>query len=92
MICEFYIRHNEFEDVMFKIEELSEEQVKAILHMAIIYLKYDEYCEISKTIILRYKNSEMDVEYSLSSMFCDNLVDVEHDSELLRNDYEIKSK
>ena len=83
-ICEFYIRYNEFEDVMSKREQLSEEQVKAILHMAVIYLKYDEYREISKTIILRYKNSDIDVEYPLGSMFHDNLVDVERDSEFLR--------
>lgn len=83
-ICEFYIRYNEFEDVMSKMEQLSEEQVKAILHMAVIYLKYDEYREISKTIILRYKNSDIDVEYPLGSMFHDNLVDVERDSEFLR--------
>ena len=83
-ICEFYIRHNEFEDVMSKVEQLREEQVKAILHMAVIYLRYDEYREISKTIILRYKNSDIDVEYPLGSMFYDNLVDVERDSEFLR--------
>lgn len=69
---------------MSKMEQLREEQVKAILHMAVIYLKYDEYREISKTIILRYKNSDIDVEYPLGSMFHDNLVDVERDSEFLR--------
>ena len=83
-ICEFYIRYNEFETVMCKMEQLSEEQVKAILHMAVIYLKYDEYREISKDIILRYRNSDIDVEFSLGSMFYDNLVDVERDSEFLK--------
>lgn len=83
-ICEFYIRFNEFEAVMCKMEQLSEEQVKAILHMAVIYLKYDEYREISKAIILRYKNSDIDVEFPLGSMFYYNLVDVERDSEFLK--------
>lgn len=83
-ICEFYIRHNEFEDVMAKMEQLNEEQVKAILHMAIIYLEYDEYREISKTIILKCKNLDTDVEFPLGQMFYDNLVDVERDSEFLK--------
>ena len=83
-ICEFYIRYNEFETIMCSMEQLSEEQVKAILHMAVIYLKYDEYREISKAIILRYKNSDIDVEVPLGSMFYDNLVDVERDSDFLK--------
>lgn len=82
-ICEFYIRYNEFDDVMSNMDQLNEEQVKAILHMAVIYLKFDEYREISKAIILKYKNSEIDVEISLGKMFLDNLVDVERDSQFL---------
>lgn len=83
-ICEFYIRYNEFKDVMSNMEQLNEEQVKAILHMAVIYLRFDEYREIGKAIILKYKNSEVDVEMPLGSMFYDNLVDVGRDSEFLR--------
>ena len=66
------------------MEQLNEEQVKAILHMAVIYLRFDEYREIGKAIILKYKNSEVDVEMPLGSMFYDNLVDVGRDSEFLR--------
>jgi len=83
-ICEFYIRYNEFENVMCNMEQLNEEQINTILHMAVIYLKYDEYREISKDIILRYRNADIDVEFSLGSMFYDNLVDVERDSEFLK--------
>ena len=83
-ICEFYIRYNEFKDVMSNMEQLNEEQVKAILHMAVIYLRFDEYREIGKAIILKYKNSEVDVEMPLGSMFYDNFVDVGRDSEFLR--------
>ena len=73
-----------FKDVMSNMEQLNEEQVKAILHMAVIYLRFDEYREIGKAIILKYKNSEVDVEMPLGSMFYDNLVDVGRDSEFLR--------
>lgn len=82
-ICEFYIRYNEFENVIHNMEQLSEESINAILCMAVLYLKYDEYREISKDIILRYRNVDIDVEFSLDSMFYDNLVDIKRDSEFL---------
>lgn len=84
MVCEFYLIYREFEDLIFKTEQLKEEQVKSILHIAIIYLEYDEYREISKSIILRYKDSAYDIEIPLSRIFFDNLVDVERDSEFLK--------
>lgn len=37
-VCEFYIRYGEFETTMLSIESKSEEQIKAILDMAVIYL------------------------------------------------------
>lgn len=83
-VCEFYIRYNEFETVMSNVEQLNEKQIKSILSMAVIYLKYDEYREISKAIILKYKNSGIDAEFSLGSMFFNNLVDVERDFEFLK--------
>ena len=51
--------------------------------MAVLYLKYDEYREISKDIILRYRNADIDVEFSLDRVFNDNLVDIKRDSEFL---------
>ena len=83
-ICEFYIRYNEFGTVIHNMEQLSEEQINVILNMAVVYLKYDEYREISKNIILRYRNLDIDVEFPLGSMFYDNLVDVERDLEFLK--------
>jgi len=82
-LCEFFIRYGEFTEIISKIEELNEGQVKAILHMAVIYLKYEEYRDKSKEIILKYKNSESDIEISLTGMFHDKLVDVERDSDFL---------
>lgn len=82
-LCEFYIRYKEFDEYIENIEALEEEQVKSILHMAVIYLKYDEYRDIAKEIILKYKDSESDVEYPLSSMFYQKLVDLERDSDFL---------
>lgn len=82
-ICEFYVCHREFSYVIMDMKRLSEEQVKYILHMAVIYLKYDEYRETSKNIILRYRNLDMNLEFPLANIFYDNLVDVERDSQFL---------
>ena len=82
-LCEFFMRYGDFGEVISKIEELNEEQIKAILHMAIKYLEYENYHDKAKDIILKYKNLEYDVEFPLSGMFYDKLVDVERDSDFL---------
>lgn len=83
-VCEFYIQHNEFETVVMSVESRSEEQIKAILDMAVIYLKVNDYREVAKDIILAYKSIDMDVEFPLSKMFYDKYVDVKNDREFLR--------
>lgn len=82
-ICEFFIRYNEFEEVISNIDVMSEEQVNSILSMATLYFKYDEYRDIGKAIILKYKNSNFDVEFSLGRIFDDRLVDLKRDSDFL---------
>lgn len=82
-VCEFYIRYGEFVEVFTKIEELNGEQVKAILQMALIYLKYEEYRDKAKEIILICKNIEGDIGFLLSGMFREKLVDVERDANFL---------
>lgn len=83
-VCEFYIRQNEFETIVTSVEFRSEEQIKAILDMAVIYLEVNDYREVAKNIILTYKNIDMDVEFPLSKMFYDKYVDVKKDREFLR--------
>lgn len=83
-VCEFYIRQNEFETIVTSVECRSEEQIKAILDMAVIYLKVDDYREVAKDIILTYKSIDMDVEFPLSKMFYDKYVDVKNDRDFLR--------
>lgn len=82
-LCEFHLRHDEFADIIAQADTLNEEQIKAILHMAIIYLGQEIYREKAKSIILNLKNTEVDVEFPLSRMFYDNLVDADRDSEFL---------
>lgn len=83
-VCEFYIRYGEFETTMLSIESKSEEQIKAILDMAVIYLDVDDYREMAKQIILTYKNIDADVEFPLSRMFYDKYVDAKRDREFLQ--------
>lgn len=83
-VCEFYIRHAEFEKIMLSVESNSEGQIKAILDMAIIYLKVNDYREVAKNIILTYKSSDMDIEFPLSKMFYDKYVDTKHDRQFLQ--------
>lgn len=83
-VCEFYIRYGEFETTMHSIESKSEEQIKAILDMAIIYLKDNEYREVAKKIILIYKSIDMDVEYPLSKMFYEQYIDARRDRQFLQ--------
>ena len=83
-VCEFYIQHNEFETIMMSVEFRTEWQIKAILDMAVIYLKVNDYREMAKDIILAYKNIDMDVEFPLSKMFYDKYLDVKNDREFLR--------
>lgn len=83
-VCEFYIRQNEFETIVTSVKSRSETQIKAILDMAVIYLKVNDYREVAKDIILTYKGIDMDVEFPLSKMFYDKYIDVKNDREFLR--------
>lgn len=54
-----------FETIELPVESRSKEQIKAILDMAVIYLKGNNYRETAKDIILTYKNIDIDVEFPL---------------------------
>lgn len=73
--CEIYMLYTELEDIILACDSNSEKQMKAILDMAITYLKVDGYQEKAKNIILAYKNIDKDMNFPLSRIFYDNLVD-----------------
>ena len=83
-VCEFYIQHGEFEKIMSDIEALSEEQIKAILDMAILYLDIDDYRELAKTIILRYINRNIDLEFPLIQIFSKEYIKLAQDRQFLQ--------
>lgn len=83
-VCEFYIQHGKFDNIMFHVEILTEEQAKAILEMAIIYLGIDDYREFAKDIILKFVNSNLDLEFPLIRIFSKEYIKLEDDKEFLQ--------
>lgn len=82
-LSEMFIRENEFADVMNNVNTISETQAQAVLHMAIIYFKKDEYNSLVKDIICKFKTRTRDLEMSISRIFYDNLIDLKRDKEFL---------
>ena len=67
--CEIYMLYTELENIILACDSNSEKQMKAILDMAITYLKVDGYQEKAKNIILAYKNIDKDMNFPLSRIF-----------------------
>ena len=65
------------------VQSKSEEQIKVILDMSVIYLNVNDYRNKAKNIILTYKNVDADVEFPLAKMFYDKYVDAERDKVFL---------
>lgn len=89
--CKLYMQYTEFKEVILACDFNSEEQVKAILDMAITYLKVDSYQEKAKNIILAYKNIDKDMNFPLSRIFYDNLVDAKQDRIFIKEFIESKA-
>lgn len=89
-ICEFYIHFKEFEKIVLSIGDKSEEQIKSILEMAILYLDISKYKEIAQKIILAYKNTDIDLQFPLSKIFNKRYIDSIHDKEFLKELMESK--
>lgn len=83
-VCEFYIQHGKFDNIMFHVETLTEEQTKAILEMAIIYLDIGDYREFAKDIILRFVNSNLDLEFPLIRILSKEYIKLEDDKKFLQ--------
>lgn len=82
-LSEMYIRNNEFKDILDNIDAMSEIQAKCILEMTNLYFNKDEFNKIAKEMILRFKNSTLDLEVPISSLFYNNRIDLSRDREFL---------
>ena len=89
-ICEFYIHFKEFEKIVLSVEDKSEDKIKSILEMAILYLDISKYKEIAQKIILTYKNTDIDLQFPLSKIFNKRYINSIHDKEFLKELMESK--
>ena len=89
--CKIYMLYTELENIILACDSNSEKQMKAILDMAITYLKVDGYQEKAKNIILAYKNIDKDMNFPLSRIFYDNLVDARQDRIFIKEFIESKA-
>lgn len=83
-VCDFYIRYHEFGDIISDVGMKSKEQLRAILHRAVMYLKIDKYRELAKEIILEYRKFDIDEGCPLSLIFKSDNIDAERDKEFLQ--------
>ena len=90
-LAEMYIVKNRFTDVVENVESLNQEQVKYILEMVIIYFNKEEYNELVKKLIMKYIKLDLDLEFPISRILYDNLIDIERDKEFLKNLVSFKS-
>ena len=82
IMCDLYMNYDEFDDILNHPDNYSEEQCKAIMQMAIVYLK-GECHEKSKNLILKYKSIEIEEEYPLGEIFDKERIDLKKDAEFL---------
>lgn len=82
-VSEMYILEGEFDNKMNEVSSMSNKQAEEILLMVMLYFNKDEYNELSKKIICRFKNSELDLEMPISRLFFDDLIDLERDRKFL---------
>lgn len=84
-VVEMYILKNEFSYIIDDINSIDENQIKAILRMAINYFDNIKYNEKVKMLITRFKESNYDIEDSICRLFYDNLIDLDRDKEFLKD-------
>ncbi|MGG7176390.1 hypothetical protein ACQPU1_02275 [Clostridium paraputrificum] len=82
-LAEMFIVKNEFLHEIDNIDSITEKQVKSILEMVAIYFDKDEYNDICKNIILKFKTSEFDLDFPISNLFYQNKINLERDNEFL---------
>lgn len=82
-LAEMYMVKNEFVHEMNNVDSITEKQAKSILEMVVVYFDKDEYNDVCKKIILKFKTSEFDLDFPLSNLFYQNKINSERDNEFL---------
>ncbi|UDM71183.1 NACHT domain-containing protein [Vagococcus fluvialis] len=82
-LSEMYILKDEYIEILSNIDNMSEDQANGVLDMAINYFDKDEFNEKIKDVILKFKNSELDIEVPISKLFRSDYIDLNRDKEFL---------
>lgn len=82
-LVEMYILNGEFKNEISAVENMNETQVKSIIKMALLYFNKENYNDLVKNLIKRYEFSEFDLEFPISRIFYDDLIDLKRDKDFL---------
>lgn len=80
---EMYILKNEFADIINNTDDMSEMQAESVLYMATLYFNREEYNDLIKELILKFKDSTLNLESSINKLFYDTRIDLERDKNFL---------
>lgn len=82
-LAEMYLQNREFEEEITDVKSMNETQAKSILEMLLLYFNKEEYNDHVKSLIKNFKSSDFDLEFPISRIFYDNMIDLERDKEFL---------
>ncbi len=82
-LAEMYILKAEFTDEISKLTEMSKVQAEEVLFMVMLYFNKCEYNSLAKDIISRFTSSNLDLEFPISRLFYDNLIELDRDKDFL---------
>jgi len=82
-ISEAHICFGEFADIIESTDNIGESQAKSMLEMAIIYFDKEGYREKAMEVIRRFFNSSLDLEFPLSRLFFDKIIDLSRDRDFI---------
>lgn len=83
VVTEMYIQKGEFKEVFSDVSKLTETQAKSILDMTTKYFEIEKFKEKAKKIILIFDEVEFDLEWPITRLLYDNVIDLKRDKEFL---------
>jgi hypothetical protein len=82
-ITEMYFHKGKFKSLMDSVAGMSGKQAESILHMIGLYFSNDQFNDRAKTMIMRFADNGYDIEWALSRILIDDLLDLDRDKDFL---------
>lgn len=82
-MVEFYIKYNEFEEIVIGNYVLNEKQVEKLLQMLITYFNLSEYNAKAKKTLLYYLDKGINSEFPWSRLFHDKYINLDRDKDFI---------